>query len=314
MLGIPVVPISAAKNEGVDELVDHALHVARFDEAPVRVSTSVPQARKSTTRSARCTAASTPSGAHHRAVRRAGVRHPRAFCRHEAGRGRRARSLDKLRPAGIRRLDGAASTIVPPDGGRAPVWTREAAHGRHALRLPRRTCATSTVVKPARKPRAQAQRFASTSLLTGRFTGYPVRFSPSWRAVFVAHVQLRGRRTFRPGEHSASTRAPGGAGRRLRGVGSSTPWRNRCVVDGIGRRRGQRCIGFLPTIVTLFFFLSHSGGLGLHGARGVRHGQAPCARSACPGALSCRMLMGFGCTVPADHGHAHAVERNATAK
>ena len=36
-LGIPVVPISAAKNEGVDELVDHALHVARFDEAPGRI-------------------------------------------------------------------------------------------------------------------------------------------------------------------------------------------------------------------------------------------------------------------------------------
>ena len=32
-----MVPISAAKNEGVDELVDHALHVARFDEAPGRI-------------------------------------------------------------------------------------------------------------------------------------------------------------------------------------------------------------------------------------------------------------------------------------
>ena len=34
MLGIPVVPISAAKNEGVDELVDHALHVAKYQERP----------------------------------------------------------------------------------------------------------------------------------------------------------------------------------------------------------------------------------------------------------------------------------------
>ena len=33
MLGIPVVPISAAKNEGVDELVDHALHVAKVSGA-----------------------------------------------------------------------------------------------------------------------------------------------------------------------------------------------------------------------------------------------------------------------------------------
>ena len=35
-LGIPVVPISAAKNEGVEELVDHAIHVARYQEGPCR--------------------------------------------------------------------------------------------------------------------------------------------------------------------------------------------------------------------------------------------------------------------------------------
>ena len=37
MLGIPVIPISAAKNEGVDELVDHALHVAKYQERPGRM-------------------------------------------------------------------------------------------------------------------------------------------------------------------------------------------------------------------------------------------------------------------------------------
>lgn len=36
MLGIPVVPISAAKNEGIDELVNHALHVAKYQESPKR--------------------------------------------------------------------------------------------------------------------------------------------------------------------------------------------------------------------------------------------------------------------------------------
>lgn len=36
MLGIPVIPISAAKNEGVDELIDHALHVAKYQENPGR--------------------------------------------------------------------------------------------------------------------------------------------------------------------------------------------------------------------------------------------------------------------------------------
>ena len=37
MLGIPVIPISAAKNEGVDELVDHAVHVAKYQERPGRM-------------------------------------------------------------------------------------------------------------------------------------------------------------------------------------------------------------------------------------------------------------------------------------
>ena len=36
-LGIPVVPISAAKNEGIDELVAHAIHVAKYQERPKRL-------------------------------------------------------------------------------------------------------------------------------------------------------------------------------------------------------------------------------------------------------------------------------------
>lgn len=35
-LGVPVVPISAAKNEGIDELIEHAMHVAKYQEKPVR--------------------------------------------------------------------------------------------------------------------------------------------------------------------------------------------------------------------------------------------------------------------------------------
>ena len=36
LLGVPVVPISAAKNEGVDELVRHAVHIAKYQEKPLR--------------------------------------------------------------------------------------------------------------------------------------------------------------------------------------------------------------------------------------------------------------------------------------
>ena len=37
LLGIPVVPISAAKGEGVDELIRHALHIAKYRERPMRL-------------------------------------------------------------------------------------------------------------------------------------------------------------------------------------------------------------------------------------------------------------------------------------
>ena len=36
MLGVPVVPISAMKNEGVDELIRHAIHIAKYQERPLR--------------------------------------------------------------------------------------------------------------------------------------------------------------------------------------------------------------------------------------------------------------------------------------
>ena len=36
LLGVPVIPISAAKNSGIEELVEHAIHVAHFQEKPAR--------------------------------------------------------------------------------------------------------------------------------------------------------------------------------------------------------------------------------------------------------------------------------------
>ncbi len=36
LLGVPVIPISASKNQGVDELVEHAVHIARYHECPMR--------------------------------------------------------------------------------------------------------------------------------------------------------------------------------------------------------------------------------------------------------------------------------------
>ena len=89
LLGVPVVPISAAKNEGIDELVEHALHVARHRETPGRIDF--------------CDAGDGTGGAVHRCVH--AVAHliedhaparglPLRFCRNKAGRGRYA---DRIR-------------------------------------------------------------------------------------------------------------------------------------------------------------------------------------------------------------------------
>ena len=43
LLGIPVIPISAAKNEGIGELIDHAIHVAQYQERPGRTDFCNPQ-------------------------------------------------------------------------------------------------------------------------------------------------------------------------------------------------------------------------------------------------------------------------------
>ena len=93
LLGVPVVPISAAKNEGIDELVEHALHVARHRETPGRIDF--------------CDAGDGAGGAVHRCVQavshliedhaeQAGAPHraAAAFCRNKAGRGRYA---DRIR-------------------------------------------------------------------------------------------------------------------------------------------------------------------------------------------------------------------------
>lgn len=46
LLGVPVVPISAAKNQGVDELVKHAVHIAKYQEVPVKQDFCSPQDHK----------------------------------------------------------------------------------------------------------------------------------------------------------------------------------------------------------------------------------------------------------------------------
>lgn len=83
MLGIPVVPISAAKNEGIDELVAHALHVAKYQEKPQNIDFCVRM---------KMVVQSTDASCNHASDRRPcpGSRDSGSLCGSEAGRGRSA--------------------------------------------------------------------------------------------------------------------------------------------------------------------------------------------------------------------------------
>ena len=90
LLGIPVIPISAAKNEGIEELIDHALHVAKYQETP---GTAGLLRRGGSRRSG------TPLPARHHAPDRGPCRRggdPGAVCGGQAGGGRPASILEQL--------------------------------------------------------------------------------------------------------------------------------------------------------------------------------------------------------------------------
>ena len=82
-LGIPVVPISAAREEGISELVEHVLHVARFREHPGRVDFCAPDGADG----GRAPPLHPWHLPHHRGPCRGGEP-PGALCRDQAHRGR----------------------------------------------------------------------------------------------------------------------------------------------------------------------------------------------------------------------------------
>ena len=162
LLGIPVVPMSAAKNEGIAELVDHAVHVARFQESPVRAGLL---------RSGRPRRRGAPLPARHHAPHRGPCRargHPAALRREQAGRGRPA-GARCARPRPERARDARAHR--QPDGGRARARTARPRIADMRFSFIERVCA-HTVVKP-HESREHERSQTIDRVLTGRFTAIP---------------------------------------------------------------------------------------------------------------------------------------------
>lgn len=281
MLGIPVVPISAAKNEGVDELVDHALHVAKYQERPGRMDFC---------------GESDHGGAVHRCIH--GIIH--LIEDHAKAAGIPVRFAATKLVEGDQRIEAALKLdqnekemiehiIVQMEQerglDRAAAIADMRFHFIHQL-------VEQTVVKP-RQSKEQLRSARIDRFLTGRYTAIPA---------FVGIMALVFYLTFGVIGLELQNLLEAGIDALTAAADSTlTAWNvnaavHSLVIDGIFTGVGS-VLSFLPIIVTLFFFLSLLEDTG-YMARVAFVMDKLLRRIGLSGRSIVPMLIGFGCTVP----------------
>ena len=281
MLGIPVVPISAAKNEGVDELVDHALHVAKYQERPGRMDFCGEEDH---------------GGAVHRCIH--GILH--LIEDHAKAAGIPVRFAATKLVEGDQRIEAALKLdqnekemiehiIVQMEQerglDRAAAIADMRFHFIHQL-------VDQTVVKP-RQSKEQLRSAQIDRFLTGRYTAIPA---------FVGIMALVFYLTFGVIGLALQNLLEVGIDALTAAVDSTlTAWNvnatvHSLVIDGIFTGVGS-VLSFLPIIVTLFFFLSLLEDTG-YIARVAFVMDKLLRRIGLSGRSIVPMLIGFGCTVP----------------
>ena len=281
MLGIPVVPISAAKNEGVDELVDHALHVAKYQERPGRMDFCSEEDH---------------GGAVHRCIH--GIIH--LIEDHAEAAGIPVRFAATKLVEGDQRIEAALKLdqnekemiehiIVQMEQerglDRAAAIADMRFHFIHQL-------VEQTVVKP-RQSKEQLRSAQIDRFLTGRYTAIPA---------FVGIMALVFYLTFGVIGLALQNLLEMGIDALTAAVDSTlTAWNvnaavHSLVIDGIFTGVGS-VLSFLPVIVTLFFFLSLLEDTG-YMARVAFVMDKLLRRIGLSGRSIVPMLIGFGCTVP----------------
>ena len=281
MLGIPVVPISAAKNEGVDELVDHALHVAKYQERPGRMDFCSEEDH---------------GGAVHRCIH--GIIH--LIEDHAKAAGIPVRFAATKLVEGDQRIEAALKLdqnekeiiehiIVQMEQerglDRAAAIADMRFHFIHQL-------VEQTVVKP-RQSKEQLRSAQIDRFLTGRYTAIPA---------FVGIMALVFYLTFGVIGLALQNLLEVGIDALTAAVDSTlTAWNvnaavHSLVIDGIFTGVGS-VLSFLPIIVTLFFFLSLLEDTG-YMARVAFVMDKLLRRIGLSGRSIVPMLIGFGCTVP----------------
>ena len=283
MLGIPVIPISAAKNEGIDELVEHALHVARHRETPGRIDF--------------CDAGDGKGGAVHRCIHavnhliedhaaRAGL--PVRFAATKLVEGdpliEKALDLDENE----KELLGHTIAELESETG----LDREAALADMRFNFIERLC-ERTVVRPG-ESREHKRSVAIDKILTGKYTALPcfigIMALVFWLTFGVIGAGLSDLLTL--GIDAVTNLTD----RALTAYGIN-PVVHSLIIDGIFTGVGSVLV-FLPIIVTLFFFLSILEDTG-YMARVAFVMDKPLRKIGLSGRSIVPMLIGFGCSVPA---------------
>ena len=281
-LGIPVVPISAAKNEGIDELVEHAVHVARYQERPARQDFCDKNDH---------------GGAVHRCLHgvmqliedhaeRAGI--PLRFAASRLVEGDAA--IEKALALEPNEKEMVEHIIVQMEEERGLDRNAAMADMRFAFI---RKLTAQTVVKPRLSKEYRRSRRIDR-VLTGRWTALPIFLvimcCVIWLSIDVLGAPLQDLLD----QGIQWLAGVVGAGLDRWGV---APAVRSLVVDGVFGGVGT-VVSFVPIIIILFFFLSMLEDSG-YMARVAFVTDKMLRRLGLSGRSIVPLLIGFGCSVPA---------------
>ncbi len=282
MLGVPVVPISAAKNSGVEELVTHALHVAHYQERPVRQDFCGKTENGGAVH--RCLHSVTHLIEDH--AEKAGL--PVRFAASKVIEGDHL-ILDAL---GLDQNERETVDHITLQLERERGLDRSAAIADMRFAYIQRVCAATV-----RKPRESREHIRSQKIdriLTGKYTALPM-FILIMAAVFFLTFNVIG--AFLQGLLESGIDALTGlADEALTRVGANDAIHS-LLIDGVFAGVGS-VLSFLPIIVTLFFFLSLLEDSG-YIARVAFFMDKLLRKIGLSGRSIVPLLIGFGCTVPA---------------
>lgn len=281
MLGIPVIPISAAKNEGIAELVDHALHVARYQEKPGRLDFCSPDDNDGAVH--RCLHAIMHLIEDH--AKKQGI--PIRFAASKVAEGDKL-IIDKL---GLDKNEKEMLEHIIKQMEDESGMDQAAAIADMRFKFISDVC-DNCVVKP-KESKEHIRSVKIDKILTGKYTAIP-SFAIIMAFVFYMTFGVIGKflsNVLEMGIDSLTRITDRGLT-----VYGINPVVHSLVIDGIFKGVGS-VLSFMPTIVTLFFFLSILEDSG-YMARVAFVMDKLLRKIGLSGRSIVPMLIGFGCTVP----------------